>query len=52
MSSGYMKSLLQEEGGQSIFKLCLYHWDFEPGTDIFENIQNAIDTSWKTLCGE
>ena len=52
MSSGYMKSLFQEEGGQPTFKLCLYHQDFELGTDIFENIQNAIDTSRKTLCGE
>ncbi|ELW65894.1 toll-like receptor 13 [Tupaia chinensis] len=39
-----------EEGGKPTFKLCLHHRDFEPGTDIFENIQNAINTSRKTLC--
>ncbi|XP_074180286.1 toll-like receptor 13 [Rhinolophus sinicus] len=39
-----------EECGQPTFKLCLHHRDFEPGTDIFENIQNAINTSRKTLC--
>nr|KAF6436555.1 hypothetical protein HJG63_019287 [Rousettus aegyptiacus] len=39
-----------EEGGQPTFKLCLHHRDFEPGMDIFENIQNAINTSRKTLC--
>ncbi|KAK2505777.1 hypothetical protein MC885_018349 [Smutsia gigantea] len=39
-----------EEGGQPTFKLCLHHRDFEPGIDIFENIQNAINTSRKTLC--
>nr|XP_027778772.1 toll-like receptor 13 [Marmota flaviventris]XP_027778774.1 toll-like receptor 13 [Marmota flaviventris] len=39
-----------EDGGQPKFKLCLHHRDFEPGMDIFENIQNAIDTSRKTLC--
>ncbi|XP_002720271.3 toll-like receptor 13 [Oryctolagus cuniculus] len=39
-----------EEGGQLTFKLCLHHRDFEPGVDIFENIQNAINTSRKTLC--
>ncbi|XP_049986436.1 toll-like receptor 13 [Alexandromys fortis] len=39
-----------EEGNQTTFKLCLHHRDFEPGIDIFENIQNAINTSRKTLC--
>ncbi|KAB1253500.1 Toll-like receptor 13 [Camelus dromedarius] len=39
-----------EERGQPTFKLCLHHRDFEPGMDIFENIQNAINTSQKTLC--
>uniref|UniRef100_A0A2K6FIL8 TIR domain-containing protein n=1 Tax=Propithecus coquereli TaxID=379532 RepID=A0A2K6FIL8_PROCO len=39
-----------EEGGHPTFKLCLHHRDFEPGVDIFENIQNAINTSRKTLC--
>ncbi|KAM5290363.1 toll-like receptor 13 [Glossophaga mutica] len=39
-----------EEDGQPTFKLCLHHRDFEPGVDIFENIQNAINTSRKTLC--
>lgn len=39
-----------EEGGQPTFKLCLHHRDFEPGIDIFENIQNAINTSRKTVC--
>lgn len=39
-----------EEGSQTTFKLCLHHRDFEPGIDIFENIQNAINTSRKTLC--
>jgi toll-like receptor 13 len=38
------------EDGQPTFKLCLHHRDFEPGMDIFENIQNAINTSRKTLC--
>ncbi|XP_050997993.1 toll-like receptor 13 [Acomys russatus] len=39
-----------EEGNQTTFKLCLHQRDFEPGIDIFENIQNAINTSRKTLC--
>ncbi|XP_051034609.1 toll-like receptor 13 [Phodopus roborovskii] len=39
-----------EEGSQTTFKLCLHHRDFEPGIDIFENIQNAINASRKTLC--
>lgn len=39
-----------EEGSQTTFKLCLHQRDFEPGIDIFENIQNAINTSRKTLC--
>ncbi|XP_068918604.1 toll-like receptor 13 [Petaurus breviceps papuanus] len=39
-----------ERGGQPTFKLCLHHRDFEPGVDIFENIQNAINSSRKTLC--
>ncbi|XP_043830850.1 toll-like receptor 13 [Dromiciops gliroides] len=39
-----------ERGGQPTFKLCLHHRDFTPGVDIFENIQNAINTSRKTLC--
>lgn len=39
-----------EKDGQPTFKLCLHHRDFEPGIDIFENIQNAINTSRKTLC--
>lgn len=39
-----------EESGQPTFKLCLHHRDFEPGMDIFGNIQNAINTSRKTLC--
>ncbi|XP_074133253.1 toll-like receptor 13 [Sminthopsis crassicaudata] len=39
-----------EMDGQPTFKLCLHHRDFEPGMDIFENIQNAINTSRKTLC--
>ncbi|XP_074062101.1 toll-like receptor 13 [Macrotis lagotis] len=39
-----------EKGDQPTFKLCLHHRDFEPGVDIFENIQNAINTSRKTLC--
>ncbi|XP_049727415.1 toll-like receptor 13 [Elephas maximus indicus] len=42
--------LALEEGGQPTSKLCLHHRDFEPGVDIFENIQNAINTSRKTLC--
>ncbi|KAM9577825.1 LOW QUALITY PROTEIN: toll-like receptor 13 [Trichechus inunguis] len=37
-----------EDGGQPMFKLCLHHQDFEPGVDIFENIQNAINTNRKT----
>nr|XP_004667019.3 toll-like receptor 13 [Jaculus jaculus] len=39
-----------EEDSQPTFKLCLHHRDFELGIDIFENIQNAINTSRKTLC--
>uniref|UniRef100_A0A8C6QY07 TIR domain-containing protein n=1 Tax=Nannospalax galili TaxID=1026970 RepID=A0A8C6QY07_NANGA len=39
-----------EDGSKPTFKLCLHHRDFEPGIDIFENIQNAINTSRKTLC--
>ncbi|XP_001372439.2 toll-like receptor 13 [Monodelphis domestica] len=39
-----------EKVGQPTFKLCLHHRDFELGVDIFENIQNAINTSRKTLC--
>ncbi|KAM4818090.1 toll-like receptor 13 [Thomomys bottae] len=39
-----------EGGGHPTFKLCLHHRDFELGMDIFENIQNAINTSRKTLC--
>lgn len=39
-----------EEGSQTTFKLCLHQRDFEPGIDIFENIQNAINASRKTLC--
>ncbi|XP_054422588.1 toll-like receptor 13 [Pteronotus mesoamericanus] len=39
-----------EKDGQPTFKLCLHQRDFEPGMDIFENIQNAINASRKTLC--
>ncbi|XP_028922944.1 toll-like receptor 13 [Ornithorhynchus anatinus] len=39
-----------ERDGRPAFRLCLHHRDFEPGADIFENIQAAVDTSRKTLC--
>ncbi|XP_070566976.1 toll-like receptor 2 [Ptychodera flava] len=38
-----------ENGDPPNFKLCLHERDFLPGTDIFENIINSIDSSHKTV---